>query len=54
MSAAYSHQQVLAPRPLDSAAVTAGAGPYDFKLIWSNLQLFKEGIISNLGSLDYV
>ncbi len=32
---------------------TAGAGPYDFKLIWSNLQLFKEGIISNLGSLDY-
>ena len=32
---------------------SAGAGPYDFKLIWSNLQLFKEGIISNLESLDY-
>ena len=34
---------------------SAGAGGYngDFKLIWANLSLLKEGIISNLNSPDY-
>ncbi len=32
---------------------SAGAGPYDFELIWSNLQLFKENIFNNLDSQIY-
>ena len=32
---------------------SAGAGPYDFELIWSNLQLFKEGIFVNLDNYNY-
>ena len=34
---------------------TAGAGGYngDFKLIWENLALFKEGIVVNLNNHNY-
>ena len=32
---------------------SAGAGPYDFELIWSNLQLLKNNTFSNLDSILY-
>ena len=32
---------------------SAGAGPYDFELIWSNLQLLRENIFNNLDSQIY-
>tara|TARA_B100001250_G_scaffold140461_1_gene120323 strand:- start:2435 stop:3748 length:1314 start_codon:yes stop_codon:yes gene_type:complete len=38
-----------------SNEISAGAGGYDgdFKLIWSNLQILREGIILNLDNPDY-
>ena len=38
-----------------SNEISAGAGGYDgdFKLIWNNLQILREGIILNLNNPDY-
>ena len=32
---------------------SAGAGPYDFELIWKNLQLLKQNTFSNLDNALY-